>query len=101
MKVMIVDEKHGGPRSLVLGGWARLTLTICPLGLPAVLGYLGHQAAAAAARSVELYADKASPTVVDRQSPGLVAQANHGNRYETRYAYDREALLKSGDIVKK
>lgn len=64
MKVIIVDEKHGGTRSLALGGWARLTLTICLLGVPAVLGYLGHQAAVA--RSADLYSDKAAQAWVDR-----------------------------------
>lgn len=63
MKVIILDEKHGGTRSLALGGWARLTLTICLLGLPVVLGYLGHQVAAA--RGAEHYSEKASQAVVD------------------------------------
>lgn len=64
MKIIIVDEKHGGTRSLALKGWARVTLTICLLGLPALLGYFGHQAASA--RSAEQYSDKAMQAWSDR-----------------------------------
>ena len=45
MKIIIVDEQHGDTRSLVLRGWARVGLTVCLLGLPIVLGYLGYQLA--------------------------------------------------------
>lgn len=45
MKIIIVDEKHGASRSVVLRGWMRLGLSLCLLGLPAVLGYYGFQLA--------------------------------------------------------
>jgi murein DD-endopeptidase MepM/ murein hydrolase activator NlpD len=45
MKIIIVDEKHGASKSLVLRGWMRLGLSLCLLGLPVVLGYYGFQLA--------------------------------------------------------
>src|SRR5690606_25618032 len=45
MKIIIVDEKHGASRSVVLKGWMRLGLSLCLLGLPVVLGYYGFQLA--------------------------------------------------------
>ncbi len=45
MKIIIVDEKHGASRSVVLRGWMRLGLSLCLLGLPVVLGYYGFQLA--------------------------------------------------------
>lgn len=46
MKIIIVDEKHGGTRSVTVKGWVRASLSICLLGLPVVLGYFGYQLAA-------------------------------------------------------
>ena len=45
MKIIIVDEKHGASKSVVLRGWMRIGLSICLLGLPVVLGYYGFQLA--------------------------------------------------------
>jgi murein DD-endopeptidase MepM/ murein hydrolase activator NlpD len=45
MKIIIVDEKHGASKSVVLRGWMRLGLSLCLLGLPVVLGYYGFQLA--------------------------------------------------------
>lgn len=55
MKIIIVDENHGQTRTVLLKGWVRIALSICLLGLPVVLGYVGYQLSA---RNIELYNGK-------------------------------------------
>ena len=45
MKIILVDEKHGASRALVIRGWVKAALGVCLLGLPAVLGYYGYHLA--------------------------------------------------------
>lgn len=63
MKIIIVDEKHGASRSVVLRGWMRLGLSLCLLGLPVVLGYYGFQLAQSL--STETQRDEAAQAWVD------------------------------------
>lgn len=42
MKIIIVNSKHGQTRSLSLGGWTRALLSVCLLGIPAVVGAWGY-----------------------------------------------------------
>src|SRR5690606_32628163 len=63
MKIIIVDEKHGASRSVVLKGWMRLGLSLCLLGLPVVLGYYGFQIAQSL--SAEYQRDEAAQAWVD------------------------------------
>ncbi|MEX2365422.1 MAG: hypothetical protein WD601_02370, partial [Pseudohongiellaceae bacterium] len=64
MRIIIVDEKHGQTRALVMKGWLRATMTLCLLGLPVVLGYFGYQFSSV--RTTELYNDKAAQAWVDK-----------------------------------
>ena len=34
MKIIVVSKKHGGTRTLDLGGWTRALLSVCVLGIP-------------------------------------------------------------------
>lgn len=45
MKIILVDEKHGASRALVIRGWVKAALGVCLLGLPALLGYYGYHLA--------------------------------------------------------
>lgn len=45
MKVILVDQRHGHTRTIVLKGWLKGLLSICILGAPVALGYLGYQVA--------------------------------------------------------
>ena len=58
MKIIIVDQKHGDTRSLVLKDWMRFLLTICFFGMPVLLGYYGYQFSAS--RSTDIYTDEAA-----------------------------------------
>lgn len=42
MKIIIVDQEHAQTRSFTLGGWARAVLSVCLLGIPAVMGAWGY-----------------------------------------------------------
>tara|TARA_R110002110_G_scaffold91264_2_gene237590 strand:- start:216120 stop:217049 length:930 start_codon:yes stop_codon:yes gene_type:complete len=46
MKVILINRKHGGARSIELGRWSRALVSLCCLGLPlgmVTLGYLAGQ----------------------------------------------------------
>ena len=46
MKVILINRKHGGSRSVELGRWSRALLSLCCLGLPlgmVAVGYLAGQ----------------------------------------------------------
>ena len=42
MKIIIVSGKHGQSRSMSLGRWTRALLSLCLLGAPLGIGYLGY-----------------------------------------------------------
>jgi murein DD-endopeptidase MepM/ murein hydrolase activator NlpD len=58
MKIIIVDQKHGETKSLVLKGWARVALSVCMLGVPVLLGYYGFHFSAL--RNADSYKDAAT-----------------------------------------
>jgi len=58
MKIIIVDQKHGNTRSIVLKGWMRVALSVCLLGVPVVLGYYGYHLSAT--RNADYYKDEAT-----------------------------------------
>lgn len=45
MKVILVDQRHGHTRTIVLKGWVKGLLSLCLLGAPVALGYFGYQLA--------------------------------------------------------
>jgi len=45
MKVILVDERHGHTKTIVLKGWLKGLLSLCLLGTPVALGYFGYQLA--------------------------------------------------------
>jgi murein DD-endopeptidase MepM/ murein hydrolase activator NlpD len=58
MKIIIVDQKHGDTKSLVIKGWMRVLFTFCFLGMPVVLGYYGYQLSAG--KNAEIYSGEAA-----------------------------------------
>ncbi len=63
MKIIIVDQKFGDTKSLVLKGWMRVALSVCLLGVPVVLGYYGSQLSAN--RNAEYYKDEATQALMN------------------------------------
>lgn len=45
MKVIVVDQRHGHTRTIVLKGWLKGLLSLCFIGAPVALGYLGYHVA--------------------------------------------------------
>ena len=45
MKVILVDQRHGHTKTIVLKGWLKGLLSVCFLGAPVALGYFGYQLA--------------------------------------------------------
>ena len=45
MKVILVDQRHGHTKTIVLKGWLKTLLSLCLLGTPVALGYFGYQLA--------------------------------------------------------
>ncbi len=43
MKLILVDQRHGHTRTIVLKGWLKGLLTLCMLGAPVAFGYMGYQ----------------------------------------------------------
>ena len=45
MKVILVDQRHGHTRTIVINRWLKGLLSLCLLGAPVALGYFGYQLA--------------------------------------------------------
>lgn len=45
MKVILVDQRHGHTKTIVLKGWLKGLLSLCLLGAPVAFGYFGYQLA--------------------------------------------------------
>ena len=45
MKLILVNQRHGRTRTVILKGWMKGLLSVCLLGAPVALGYLGYQLA--------------------------------------------------------
>ena len=52
MKLILVNQRHGHTRTVILKGWMKGLLSICLLGAPVALGYLGYQLAISGAASL-------------------------------------------------
>ena len=53
MKIILVDQRHGNSRTIILKGWAKGLLSICLLGAPVALGFFGYELAVS--RSPQAY----------------------------------------------
>ena len=52
MKVILVDQRHGHTKTIVLKGWLKGILSLCLLGAPVALGYFGYGLAVSQSNSV-------------------------------------------------
>ncbi|MEX2130979.1 MAG: M23 family metallopeptidase [Pseudohongiellaceae bacterium] len=53
MKIILVDQRHGHTRTIVLKGWAKGLLSVFLLGTPVALGYFGYELSVA--RNPQIY----------------------------------------------
>jgi murein DD-endopeptidase MepM/ murein hydrolase activator NlpD len=79
MKVILINQKHGGSRSIELGRWSRAVLSLCCLGLPLgiiAVGYLaGLESDARSVRTVALGALQGELDDQAQELDGLRAKA--------------------------
>jgi len=64
MKLILVNQRHGHTRTIVIRGWMKGLLSLCLLGAPVGLGYLGYELALADAGGSSLVSQK-SPVAAD------------------------------------
>ena len=43
MKLILIDQRHGQTKTVILKGWLKGVLSFCFLGAPVALGYFGFQ----------------------------------------------------------
>lgn len=88
MKIILVDKNHDESRVIVLKGWVRAALTLCFLGLPVILGYVGYQFSAG--RVLEHHNNKAPQAWDDR----LEAQQEEVRKVREEAASQLETLTR-------
>lgn len=59
MKLILVNQRHGHTRTIVIRGWMKGLLSLCLLGAPVALGYLGYELALADSGSNALVSQEA------------------------------------------
>lgn len=88
MKVILVDQRHGHTRTIVLKGWLKGLLSICILGAPVAFGYLGYEFAVS--QDKQEYALESSQEFTDE----IASQGNAVLRLKQESEQQMEALTK-------
>ncbi|MBE9539829.1 MAG: M23 family metallopeptidase [Proteobacteria bacterium] len=81
MKIILINRKHGGSRSIELGRWSRALLSLCCLGLPmgmVAVGYLAGESSEP--RSVRGASLDSMQNEFDRQTRELAALRSQAER---------------------
>lgn len=60
MKLILVNQRYGHTRTIVIRGWMKGFLSLCLIGAPVALGYLGYELA---------FADANNSSLVSQESP--------------------------------
>lgn len=61
MKLILVNQRYGHTRTIVIRGWMKGLLSLCLLGSPVALGYLGYELALADGGSNALVSQETGP----------------------------------------
>lgn len=69
MKLILVNQRYGHTRTIVIRGWMKGFLSLCLIGAPVALGYLGYELAFADAGNSSLVS-QGSPVAADPFIPG-------------------------------
>lgn len=62
MKLILVNQRYGHTRTIVIRGWMKGLLSLCLLGAPVALGYLGYELALADSGSNALISQETQAT---------------------------------------
>jgi murein DD-endopeptidase MepM/ murein hydrolase activator NlpD len=96
MKLILINRKHGGSRTVELGRWSRALLSLCCLGLPLGLVAVGYQLGQAGAGEVQGLALGSLKSDLDDQAEeleALRAEAQRRNRALTARLADLQARM--------
>ncbi|QFU74988.1 hypothetical protein EY643_04645 [Halioglobus maricola] len=103
MKVILINRKHGGSRSIELGRWSRALLSLCCLGLPLGMvgvGYmLGQDSEANTMREVALDRLQDELEQQEKDLVALQAQAERKMAAMTRNVSEMQARMTRLDAL--
>lgn len=82
MRVILVNQRYGHTQTYVIKGWLKGLLSLCLLGAPVALGYLGYQLSVQSGEQV--YAEQhasshASPTAATDTAPPVDQEFNQAD----------------------
>jgi hypothetical protein len=127
MKVILVDQRHGHTRTIVLKGWLKGLLSLCILGAPVAFGYLGYQVSVAGSSQQYTLATAADPAdeiesptdaqqasgqetftytqhqflpASDEQASQNADRAQQRNGYIARFEHSDKFLASLGDVIR-
>lgn len=60
MKLILVNQRYGHSRTIVIGGWLKGLLSICLLGAPVAMGYLGYHLAVSQTENSQVVSQEAA-----------------------------------------
>ncbi len=73
MRVVLVNERYGHTRTYVIRGWLKGLLSLCLLGAPVALGYLGYQLSVQSGEPLDPTYSQQTPAHAPPADAGLVA----------------------------
>jgi len=60
MKLILVNQRYGHSRTIVIGGWLKGLLSVCLLGAPVAMGYLGYHLAVSQTENSQVVSQEAA-----------------------------------------
>lgn len=89
MKLILVNQRYGHTRTIVIRGWMKGFLSLCLMGAPVALGYLGYELAFADAGSSSLVTQESAVAPDEFIRGGQpVVLVDQGSDVSDRYAAD-------------
>jgi hypothetical protein len=80
MKLILVNQRYGHTRTIVIRGWMKGFLSLCLIGAPVALGYLGYGLA---------FSDAGNSSLVSQESPVAADEFIHGEHQTQRTGHSR------------
>ena len=80
MKLILVNQRYGHTRTIVIRGWMKGFLSLCLIGAPVALGYLGYELA---------FSDAGNSSLVSQESPVAADEFIHREQQTQRAGHAR------------
>ena len=82
MRVVLVNERYGHTRTYVIRGWLKGLLSLCLLGAPVALGYLGYQLSVQSGDPLDPAYSQQTPAHAPPADAGLAAEPADGAPFD-------------------